>query len=90
MEEIVVNKENEMEMEEELELVELIDEEGNSTRFIMEEMFEYNSKVYCVLVEPGEEEAVLMEMVETEDSMEFLAPSELIYDELVDYYQNLE
>ncbi len=88
MEEIVVNKENEL--DEELELVELIDEDGNSTMFIMEEMFEYNSKVYCVLVEPGEEEAVLMEMIESEDSMEFIAPSELVYDELVEYYQSLE
>ena len=73
----------------EIDEIELIDEEGNVLVFQLEEWFEYNDKIYAILID-NEEEALLFESIEEDGEYSFITPSEEEFDQVKAYYEELE
>ncbi|NLY72309.1 MAG: DUF1292 domain-containing protein [Tissierellia bacterium] len=73
----------------EIDEIELIDEEGNVLVFQLEEWFEYNDKIYAVLIDE-DGEGLLFESVEEEDGYSFITPTDEEFEEVRAYYEELE
>lgn len=73
----------------EIDEIELVDEDGNVLTFELEEWFEFNGKVYAVLIDENDE-ALLFESVEEDGEYSFVTPSEDEFEEVKAYYENLE
>lgn len=73
----------------EIDEIELIDEEGNVLVFQLEEWFEYNDKIYAVLIDE-DGEGLLFESVEEEDGYSFITPSDEEFEEVRTYYEEQE
>lgn len=73
----------------EVDEIELIDEDGNTVVFELEEWFEYNEKIYAVLIDE-DGEGLLFESVEDEDGLSFITPTDEEFEEVKAYYEELE
>ncbi len=74
----------------ELQEVELIDEDGTTTRFIIDDWFEFEGSQYAVLVNDDEDDAVLFRVEEEGEEMNFLTPDEDEFERAAQYYEELE
>lgn len=74
----------------ELQEVELIDEDGTTTRFIIDDWFEFEGNQYAVLVNDEEDDAVLFRVEEEGEEMNFLTPEEDEFERAAQYYEELE
>lgn len=74
----------------EIQRVELIDEEGNATSYVIEEWFDYNGSIYAVLVDENDEEGILFRVEEEGEETNFITPEEDEFDEVSRYYEELE
>lgn len=74
----------------EIQRVELIDEEGNATVYMIDEWFDYNEKIYAVLVADDEEEGILFRIEEEGEETNFITPDEDEFEAVSNYYQELE
>lgn len=71
----------------EVQEVELEDEDGNVTTFIIDEWFEYEDRVYAVMIDE-DDEAVLFRVEEDEEGeMSFINPDEEEFAEVAKYYE---
>lgn len=73
----------------EIDEIELVDEDGNVVTFKLEEWFEYNDKLYAVLIDE-DEEGLLFESIEEDGEYVFITPSEEEFEEVKAYYEELE
>ena len=74
----------------ELQEVELVDEDGTVTRFVIDDWFEFEGNQYAVLVNDDEDDAVLFRVEEEGEEMNFLTPDEDEFDRAAKYYEELE
>lgn len=75
----------------ELQEIELIDDEGNAAKFLIDEWFDYNGKMYAVAVSAeNEDDALLFRVEEEGETMNFYTPDEEEFDEVSKYYEELE
>lgn len=68
--------------------IELEDEEGNIVEFKIEDIFEYKTSTYAILVDE-DEEAILMEVIDLDDYIEFLNVEDNLFEEIVEFYEKL-
>lgn len=70
--------------------VELVDDDGTVTKFIIDDWFEFEDNQYAVLVSEDEEDAVLFRVEENGEEMNFITPDEEEFDRAAQYYEELE
>lgn len=70
--------------------VELVDDDGNVTKFVIDDWFEFDGNQYAVLVSDDEDDAVLFRVEENGEEMNFITPDEEEFDRAAQYYEELE
>ena len=88
-----INPENE-DLDEELnaleegDIIEMIDDDGNTVPFVFIDALEYEGEVYLALAEPEEDDAVFFLKIETDDEGNdvYTAPDEALEDKLFEQF----